>query len=70
MQTYIGPKHVETVKALRRFWREQGCGPTVRELADILGHAASTTYERLVRLERAGLVTRAPNLPRSWAPKK
>jgi DNA-binding MarR family transcriptional regulator len=45
--------------------RRDGLRPTVRELAQELGTGMNDVYQKLVRLERDGLVERTPGACRS-----
>ena len=57
----ITDNDTETLEAIRK-WREKQwwSGPSVRDLAEILGLSINATHRRLVRLKEKGLVDWKP----------
>lgn len=62
------PQHIETLRVLGAWWRDNEYGPSLVELGQKLGVTGPTVQQRLEKLEAAKLVTRTPGAARSWRP--
>ena len=52
--------------AIAGFWRRNGYGPSVRDLARVIGtESTATVHYWLVALEAEGVITRVPGVSRS-----
>ena len=49
-------KQLMLVEAIRWFWEEYNIGPTYRELAEMLNTTPGTMFERVLKLEKMGVV--------------
>ena len=61
----LSPRQTETLEAINAFWLAHHYPPSIAELADPLGVVRGTITERLVALEKKGMIIREPNVDRS-----
>ena len=60
---------LEILRFLRRFIREEGRSPSMREIALAVGlHSTASIYGYILRMEKDGLLERDPQKPRSIRP--
>ena len=60
---------LEILRFLRRFIREEGRSPSMREIALAVGlHSTASVYGYILRMEKDGLLERDPQKPRSIRP--
>jgi len=57
MSTPLTPRQKSILDALRRYFRQRGYMPTVRDLAKMVKSAASTVQQHLERLQTKGWIT-------------
>lgn len=55
----------EVLTAISDYWLAYGYAPTVRDIARLVGCAASAAAYQIGELESAGRITRARGIPRS-----
>jgi repressor LexA len=61
---YLTDRQEQILRHIRMAITEQGDAPTVAELADAVGLAASTVHYQLRELETKGAIVREPGRPR------
>lgn len=52
-------------EAIERFWDENDYAPTVRELAEMIGHSVGYTHAALLRLKADAIVLWTPGAVRT-----
>lgn len=63
------PSQVEVYIVIDEFWKKFGCGPTYREIAQVMGKKGIGNVKRIVdRLVETGACKRIPNRDRSVRP--
>jgi repressor LexA len=61
---YLTDRQEQILRHIRMAIADQGDAPTVAELADHVGLAASTVHYQLLELEAKGAIVREPHRPR------
>lgn len=60
---------LDTLAFMQAFIAERGYPPTVREIASEFGHSSmNCVHQRLVSMQRKGLVRHTPRIARGWRP--
>ncbi|MEK6799740.1 MAG: transcriptional repressor LexA [Planctomycetota bacterium] len=63
----LTPRQIEILTMIRDGRRQNGCSPTLQEIADELGISKITVFEHVEALLKKGLLTRRTNKARSLA---
>jgi repressor LexA len=61
----LTPRQVEILRLIHSYRANNGCSPTLREMADSLRLSKVTVFEHVETLVRKGLLRRSPNRARS-----